>query len=120
MSSHFPEPTAASAASRGTTPVRTCIGCRRRSPASALIRVVACAGVLTPDSRGGLPGRGAHVHPDTACADAAKRGWARALKAAGPFDDSLVRGAIRQMMSQMQDGATTESMFDHESAGESE
>ena len=108
------------ATSRREAPVRTCIGCRRRSPASELIRLVARAGVLTPDIHGGLSGRGAHIHPDTACADAARRGWARALKVAGPFDDSLVRGAIRQMMSQMQDGATTQSMFDHESAGESE
>ncbi|MBA3908054.1 MAG: DUF448 domain-containing protein, partial [Pseudonocardiales bacterium] len=41
------------------TPVRTCVGCRKRSPADSLLRVVAVNGVVTPDLRRRLPGRGA-------------------------------------------------------------
>ncbi|MEM7287611.1 MAG: YlxR family protein [Actinomycetota bacterium] len=53
-------------------PVRTCIGCRTRHPATDLVR---CAlghdGRVTLDRTG--PGRGAWLHPDQRCLDVAKR-----------------------------------------------
>ena len=63
-------------------PVRTCVGCRQRRPASELVRLVA------PDGRLGLgagaPGRGAWLcrHDVLACFDVATKSgrWSRALR----------------------------------------
>ena len=56
------------------------MGCRKRAPASELLRVVAAGGGaagaqlrLVPDPTRRLPGRGAHVHPDPACLALAQR-----------------------------------------------
>lgn len=71
---------------RRALPVRTCVGCRQRAPASALLRVVAervSAGYrLIPDPRRVRPGRGAHLHPDPACLALAerRRAFGRALR----------------------------------------
>jgi uncharacterized protein len=74
-------------------PVRTCVGCRTRAAQADLLRVVAVDGVLTPDPRRRLPGRGASVHPDPRCVDLAekRRAFARALRLDGPLDVSPVR-----------------------------
>ncbi|MDA2988876.1 MAG: YlxR family protein [Actinomycetota bacterium] len=66
-------------------PVRMCIGCRTREPASNLVRLVADA-----DARGGCvvdherirPGRGAHIHPRAECIEQAakRRALPRALR----------------------------------------
>ncbi|HEY0812154.1 MAG TPA: YlxR family protein [Pseudonocardia sp.] len=74
------------------TPVRTCVGCRTRSPADGLLRVVAVNGVLTPDLRRRLPGRGAWLHPVPECLHRAERrsAFLRALRIAGPLDITLV------------------------------
>jgi uncharacterized protein len=55
-------------------PTRTCAGCRRRAPRGALLRVVLTGGVAAHDVARRLPGRGAWLHPDPACARAAARG----------------------------------------------
>jgi predicted RNA-binding protein YlxR (DUF448 family) len=66
--------------------VRTCIGCRERAAKSELLRVVASdrgAGLeVVPDPAGRAPGRGAHLHPTSACLELAlrRRAFARALK----------------------------------------
>jgi predicted RNA-binding protein YlxR (DUF448 family) len=76
--------------------VRTCIGCRQRADKTALVRVVAVqestAVVVTPDRRGTLPGRGAHLHPTTRCLELATRrkAFGRALRVEGPLDLSQV------------------------------
>jgi predicted RNA-binding protein YlxR (DUF448 family) len=70
------------------------VGCRTRAAKIELLRVVAEAdGTLVVDSRGRLPGRGAHVHPDPACVDLAERrkAFARALRLQGPVDVSPLR-----------------------------
>ena len=69
-------------------PVRTCIGCRERAAKSELLRLVAGSDALghpavVPDLDATAPGRGAHLHPTTACYDLAvrRRAFARALRA---------------------------------------
>jgi predicted RNA-binding protein YlxR (DUF448 family) len=67
---------------------RTCIGCRRRAPASELARLSLSAGdarvVVVWRGRGARPpGRGASLHADPACLRAALKAGAfgRAFKA---------------------------------------
>ena len=76
-------------------PVRTCVGCRKRELAVELLRVVAVNGgngncAVTVDSAGNLPGRGAWLHPDPQCLDAAirRRAFGRALRITGSPDTS--------------------------------
>lgn len=78
------------------TPVRTCVGCRRRAPAGELVRVVARDGAAVPDVRRVLPGRGAHLHPDPACLEQAERRRAlpRALRVLGPLDVTGIRDLL--------------------------
>jgi predicted RNA-binding protein YlxR (DUF448 family) len=71
-------------------PVRTCIGCRERSAKRELLRVTLGEGTsglpaVVPDPRGTAPGRGAHLHPTTACLELAerRRAFSRALKYQG-------------------------------------
>lgn len=66
------------------------MGCRERAAKSELLRVVLGADTdgqpaVVPDPGGAAPGRGAHLHPTTACYDLAvrRRAFARALRA-GP------------------------------------
>ena len=78
---------------RATGPVRTCIGCRTRSAAGVLLRVVVVDGVLTPDPRRRLPGRGAWLHPAPECLARADRrsAFSRALRVPGPLPVDQVR-----------------------------
>ncbi|MGI9084333.1 MAG: YlxR family protein [Aeromicrobium sp.] len=81
------------------TVFRTCIGCRSRADKTTLVRLVAIGDqsgsstrVVTPDPRGTLPGRGAHLHPDPRCLELARRrrAFGRALRVEGPLDLGLV------------------------------
>ncbi|MFB9851222.1 YlxR family protein [Micromonospora andamanensis] len=88
---------------RRALPERTCVGCRRRAPASELLRIVAIgdeAGLsLRPDPARRLPGRGANMHPDPACFAQAvrRRAFGRALRLAGvPDDGALAEYLTRQ------------------------
>jgi predicted RNA-binding protein YlxR (DUF448 family) len=72
------------------TPVRTCVGCRERTTKRELLRVVTGTDdeghpAVVPDPTGTAPGRGAHLHPTTACYDLAvrRRAFTRALRAEG-------------------------------------
>ncbi|MGH3648258.1 MAG: YlxR family protein [Micromonosporaceae bacterium] len=82
---------------RRAYPVRTCVGCRARAPASELLRVVAVehlAGYrLVPDPARRMPGRGAHLHPDSACLAKAesRRAFGRALRVSGVIDAGPLR-----------------------------
>ncbi|WP_439646967.1 YlxR family protein [Millisia brevis] len=75
-------------------PVRTCVGCRARTLAADMVRVVARPGdgrsqwVIVPDLRRGMAGRGAWVHPDRDCVATAvrRRAFARALRVVGEVD----------------------------------
>jgi uncharacterized protein len=81
---------------RRAYPVRTCVGCRERAPATELLRVVAEPVAVTeanaaevivvvPDPTRRRPGRGAHLHHDPACLARAvrRRAFGRALRVAG-------------------------------------
>jgi predicted RNA-binding protein YlxR (DUF448 family) len=78
-------------------PVRTCVGCRKRELAVELLRVVAVDGgngkcAVTVDSAGKLPGRGAWLHLDPQCLDAAirRQAFVRALRINGSPDTTAV------------------------------
>lgn len=79
-------------------PVRTCVGCRDRGGRSDLVRVVVVEGVLVPDPRARIPGRGAWLHPDLDCLDLAvrRRALPRAFKLTVPLDDGAVRLEIER------------------------
>ena len=79
-------------------PQRTCVGCRARTDAADLIRVVAIEGACVPDPRGRLPGRGAHLHPDQQCFTTAvrRRALARALRVEGPLDTEPIRRYVEE------------------------
>lgn len=82
-------------------PVRTCVGCRTRTMASDLVRVVLARDGgerLQPDGPIRQPGRGAHLHPTRKCLDLAerKRAFGRALRATGPVDISALRDYVEQ------------------------
>jgi predicted RNA-binding protein YlxR (DUF448 family) len=57
----------------GARPERSCVGCRGRAPKADLLRVARTPSGLRVDALGTAPGRGAYVHPDRACVDAAMR-----------------------------------------------
>ncbi|MEV6098314.1 YlxR family protein [Nocardia sp. NPDC051981] len=81
-----------------SAPVRTCIGCRRRELAADLMRVVAQGSAsgqdvaVIPDPRHRLPGRGAWLHPSSACLSQAvrRRAFGRALRVSGHLDISAL------------------------------
>ncbi|HUK73197.1 MAG TPA: YlxR family protein [Streptosporangiaceae bacterium] len=70
------------------SPVRTCVGCKRREAKSGLLRLVASGDAIVPDLRGRLPGRGAYLHPDLGCLEQAerRRAFPRVLRRQGPLD----------------------------------
>lgn len=63
-------------------PIRQCVGCRTRAPQRELLRIAQADGTLVIDLPRRLPGRGAYVHRQIACAErATKRGGVfRALR----------------------------------------
>src|SRR6478609_11360987 len=86
----------------GAGPVRTCIGCRTRDRSTVLLRVMAVDGIVVPDPRCRLPGRGAWLHPDPGCLDVAerRRAFGRALRVPGQPDTSEVREFCQHRLKQ--------------------
>ena len=84
-------------AAQTRTPVRMCIGCRKRELAVELLRMVAASAengrtAVSVDSSRCRPGRGAWLHPDDRCLSAAIRrhAFGRALRITGTPDTSAV------------------------------
>jgi predicted RNA-binding protein YlxR (DUF448 family) len=68
---------------RGHVPIRQCIGCRRKRPASELMRFKAIGEtVIVSPPRDKTPGRGCYICPQEECLEAAlKKGClSRALR----------------------------------------
>ena len=64
------------------TPQRTCIGCRRTTDRSALIRIVVNdRGAVVIDEHQRLPGRGAYLHQECITTALRRRAIPRALRA---------------------------------------
>jgi uncharacterized protein len=61
-----------------------------------LLRVVVVEGVLVPDPRRRLPGRGAHLHPDPQCLESAirRQAFRRALRITGSPEVDRVRAHL--------------------------
>ena len=70
-------------------PVRTCVACREEAGKGALIRLVRRpGGEVEVDRSGRLPGRGAYLHTDLTCLEAARkrRSLERALGGSVPAE----------------------------------
>ena len=85
-------------------PVRTCVGCRKRELAADLIRMTALPDgddryVVTVDTAGNLPGRGAWLHSDPDCLETAirRRAIVRALRIAGSPDTTGVAEQLERL-----------------------
>ena len=68
-------------------PVRTCVGCRKRASKDELVRVTVGSDAqghpaAVPDPAATAPGRGAHLHPTSACYELAvrRKAFGRALR----------------------------------------
>ena len=69
--------------------MRTCVGCRERDARSNLVRLVVVDGRVVVDPKASMPGRGAWLHPRSACLDNAcrRRACDRALRGRFTLDD---------------------------------
>ncbi|MEX2203827.1 MAG: YlxR family protein [Actinomycetota bacterium] len=75
-------------------PERTCVGCRGKAPKRSLLRLaVDSDGRVAVDPTGRQPGRGAYLHRDRSCVDAALAHGAlvRALGAGAAPPDPAAR-----------------------------
>lgn len=81
-------------------PVRTCVGCRARTSADDLLRVVAVDGAVVPDPRRRLAGRGAWLHRSQECLRLAerRRAFPRALRVQGPLSIEKLAGYLDQVV----------------------
>lgn len=99
------------AASGARAPIRTCIGCRQRSAAAELLRVVAGPGALVvPDPRRRAAGRGAWVHlvPDCVALAERRRAYGKALRASSPLDPTPVREYVANLAADPTSGTPQE------------
>jgi len=81
-------------------PIRTCLGCGRRSRKDELVRIVMLDGALSVDEDNRLPGRGAYVCPGAACISSLlkKKGkLSYSLRTSVPraAEDAFLRGLLR-------------------------
>ncbi|MEI8081893.1 MAG: YlxR family protein [Actinomycetes bacterium] len=102
-----------------TKPVRTCVGCRKQEIKTELVRLVAVNGACVIDSEARLPGRGAYLHPDSGCLEAAlkKKALPRAFRFVGPaaLDVQCVREYVGRITGTLfeSDGRATGQSEDH-------
>ncbi|WP_071658660.1 YlxR family protein [Mangrovactinospora gilvigrisea] len=87
-------------------PERTCVGCRKRSAKTDLLRAVVNEGECVPDPRGTLPGRGAYLHQDRGCLDLAvrRRAFPRAFRLPGPLDVTGLREFVERQADRCNEG----------------
>ncbi len=72
------------------------MGCRERAAKKDLLRIAVVGDRCVPDPRGTLPGRGAYLHPDTACLDLAvrRRAFTRAFRVQEPLGTAELRRSV--------------------------
>ncbi|MFC9692655.1 YlxR family protein [Kribbella sp. NPDC056951] len=77
---------------------RTCIGCRKRSSPTDLLRMTVSGGLVLPDPARRAPGRGAHLHPTIECFELAvrRKAFPRAFKVQGALEVTGLREHIAQ------------------------
>jgi len=78
-------------------PLRSCIGCRSQESSHSLLRVVADAGVIIPDLKRSLPGRGAWVHHQCVAVAIERRAFDRALRQSAPLDSQVLQRFIAEL-----------------------
>jgi predicted RNA-binding protein YlxR (DUF448 family) len=82
-------------------PIRTCVGCGRRSPKEELIRIVMLDGALSVDNEHRLPGRGAYLCPETACISSllkkkGKLSYSLRVSVPRAAEDTVLKGLLRR------------------------
>jgi len=79
------------------------VGCKVRTAKSELLRLVQIEGLVVPDLRGRLPGRGASIHPELRCLELAerRRAFPRAFRVRGSLDASGVRVHLEEEIHEM-------------------
>jgi len=77
-------------ADNSAAPVRTCVGCKSKAAQSDLIRLALDGDAVVCDHARRLPGRGAYLHPDRRCWEAAQRRqvWPRVFRVKRALDIS--------------------------------
>ncbi|WP_167213593.1 DUF448 domain-containing protein [Kribbella shirazensis] len=94
--------TVATDARLGKPRERTCIGCRKRSSPTDLLRMTVSGEpgkqLVLPDPDRRAPGRGAHLHPTIECFDLAvrRKAFPRAYRVPGPLDVTGLREYVAQ------------------------
>jgi uncharacterized protein len=84
-------------------PERTCVGCRRTARKVDLLRVVRSpVGTVGVDRSGHAPGRGAYVHRNAVCAEAAmnRSSLVRSLRAT--LDPAEAASLMREIEEELQ------------------
>ena len=72
-------------------PMRQCLACREMKPKRELIRVVRSPeGVISLDSKGKMPGRGAYVCPGEECLKRAVKSKALSRAFGVPIPESII------------------------------
>ncbi|WP_084028423.1 YlxR family protein [Candidatus Rhodoluna planktonica] len=81
-------------------PVRTCVGCRGRSPRTELMRIAAKSNLVFLDLTKSASGRGAWIHPSSSCLVLAidRKAIARSMRLALTDADYLILKEQAEMM----------------------
>ena len=82
-------------------PERSCVGCRKRAPKADLLRIVRSAAGARVDLIGSASGRGAYVHRDPTCADAAVRRGALA----SALRSGLTQGELARLRNEIEEAS---------------
>ncbi|MDO5711578.1 MAG: YlxR family protein [Micrococcales bacterium] len=109
------------------SPIRTCVGCRRRAEQSELLRVVADLAPVQDPPPGGprtgrrlrldlsrrLPGRGAWLHPEPRCFEQAvrRRAFGRALRLSAEFSAQSVQAYVERFAEQVHETQDTQNLL---------
>ena len=79
-------------------PVRTCVGCRQRANPKDLLRLIVLNGSVEPDPNARQSGRGAWLHPNSACFKLAveRKAFGRAFRFAGQIQVTALSKYVEQ------------------------